>query len=400
MIHALKPKLHHFAWGSTTSIPSMLGIEPTDQPVAEAWFGEVAEIVTPGGGTTTLGEMISEDRIGTLGHPNLSDPRHELPYLVKLLAARWPLSIQVHPSSDAAEVGFERENALGIPVNHPTRLYRDRNAKPEAILALEHFEMLAGFRDPIETASLIGTLSVPSLKPTAELLRAGGAEALRNAVTDLCALEVDAVAIAVEEIAAACGGSVPPEYASLCQWIGDLTKKFPNDVGVVIALLMNHIVLERFDLAFVDVGVVHSYLGGLGLEIMGNSDNVVRGGLTIKHVDVFELLRQLNFEPGFPFIVRSSERQDSAAEFTVPTDRFNLSVLEVGVDGTVFEVDGPEIVVVLEGGATVTELVGDSPPGVGLGLGLGEAAFIGAVTRRYRIDGPGRLGRVTPGSAA
>lgn len=395
MIKPITPQLHHYAWGSTTSIPEILGIEVTDEPVAEAWFGELAEVVTPDGAVQTLGEMIASDPLSALGHARLDDLRHALPYLVKFLAAGWPLSIQVHPPVEAARPGFERENALGIPVDHPSRTYRDPNGKPEVILALEHFEMLAGFRDPLESAAFIDALGIPALRQTAEVLRSGGAQALRQAVTDLYALDVDAVMTIVEQVAHACANEPPGPHERVCFWVGNLANEFPHDVGVVIAMLMNHVVLERFDLAFVDVGIVHSYLSGLGLEVMGNSDNVVRGGLTIKHVDGLELLRLLNFEPGLPYLVRSSERTLAADRFSVPTDRFELSLVELEADVLELEVDGPEILVVLEGAATVEQI----DPGEAIELPTGAAAFIGAATDRYRIKGRGMLARIAPGPA-
>lgn len=395
MISQITPQLHHYAWGSTTSIPEILGIEASGRPVAEAWFGELAEVATVDGIVQTLGEMIAGNRIKTLGHTGIDDPRHELPYLVKFLAAAWPLSIQVHPSTEVAQSGFERENTLGIPTDHPSRIYRDPNGKPEVILALEHFELLAGFRNPTETAALIDALGIPALKETAEELRTGGAGGLRNAVSDLYALDVDTVVSIVDQIAHACRQEPLGEHERVCFWVGSLAEKFPDDVGVVMALLMNHVVLERFDLAFVDVGIVHSYLGGLGLEVMGNSDNVVRGGLTIKHVDGPELLRLLNFEPGLPPLVRATEDAEATERFSVPTDRFGLSLIEFGVDGLELVAEGPEVLVVLEGSATVEEFESS----VKFELEVGGAAFVGAATDRFRITGGGQLARIVPGAA-
>lgn len=395
MLIPIAPQLHHYAWGSTTSIPEILGIEATGEPIAEAWFGESAQVMTSKGPVQTLGQTIADDLKGTLGRVALDDERHPLPYLVKFLAAAWPLSIQVHPPVDAARLGFERENALGIPVDHPSRTYRDPNGKPEVILALEHFEMLAGFHDPVESAAIIDALDIPALKQTADVLRIGGAEALRQAVTGLYALDVDAVITIVDQVVNACAHELPAAHERVCFWVGKLAREFPHDVGVVVALLMNHLVLERFDLAFVDVGIVHSYLGGLGLEVMGNSDNVVRGGLTIKHIDGLELLRVLNFEPGLPHVVRCSEHAETGGRFSLPTDRFKLSLVDPESDDVELKVDGPEIVVVLEGAAAIEQ--GDRKERIE--LPMGGATFIGATTDRYNITGHGRLARITPGSS-
>lgn len=394
MIHAITPKLFHYAWGSTTSIPDMLGMEATDLPVAEAWLGDVARVVGADGTSMTLADLIADDPTSALGHARLD----ELPYLVKLLAAQSPLSIQVHPTATAARVGYDRECSLGIPETHPTRIFRDRNPKPEAILALEHFELLAGFRDPAETAKLIRALPVPALERTAALLSANGAAAIRNAVTELCALEVEVVSAIIDGIVAASTGAFPVEHAAVVRRVTDLAASYPADIGVVLALLMNHVVLERFDLAFIDVGVVHTYLGGLGLEVMGNSDNVIRGGLTVKHVDVTELLHQLDFEPGLPLVVRQSERPDAKTGLAIPTEQFRLSLIRIDDASIEFKGEGPEIVVVLEGQFTVTEFGegGDAAP---IDLRLGQAVFIGAITERYRVVGRGRLGRVVRGTA-
>lgn len=399
MIHTITPKLFHYAWGSTRAIPDMLGLDATDQPVAEAWFGDVADAIAADGSKTTLGDLIARDPTSALGHRSVTDARPELPYLAKLLAAQQPLSIQVHPSAEAAANGFELENSLGIPQNDPNRVYRDCNAKPEVILALGHFELLGGFRDPLESAMLIESLSVPALKPTTELLSAGTTESLRSAVTDLCTLDVDAITVAVDQVAVACAGPILPDYAASMAWIGDLAKKFPSDVGILLALLMNHVTLERFDVAFVDAGVVHTYLGGIGFEVMGNSDNVVRAGLTVKHIDLSELLRIMKFEPCLPHIVRAGEQLGAATTFDVPTNRFDLSLVRIHDVWTEFQVLGPELIVVLEGKATVNAMVSGTDGSPPVELRLGQAAFVAADTDSYRVAGTGYLGRVTAGGA-
>lgn len=404
MIRQLLPQIQRFAWGSTTAIPEILGIEVNGEPLAEAWFGACSK-VAPGPVVDLtdhpedpewplLGELVSDSPAEALGDGNGHgiDGHVRFPFLVKFLAAAWPLSIQVHPSSEHAREGFAREHAAGIPLDAPERIYKDPNAKPEAIVALEPFQLLAGFRDPIRSAELIDELAVASLTETAEALRAGGAEGVEAALRHLCDLDGDDVVKVVAESVEACdraaSGSAP--YAEQCRWVARLGRDFPADVGVVFALLMNHLHLDPFDLAFVPVGMVHSYLIGSGLEVMGNSDNVVRGGLTIKPTHLDELLRVVDFAPRGPTVVRGGAREGGPYE--IPSDAFAVDVIDIREGSAAHHAsDGPEIIVTLDG--SIDALHDTNTPA--LPLSRGAAAFVAASTGDYRLAGEGRVARIT-----
>lgn len=404
MIRLLLPQIQRFAWGSPTAIPEILGIEVNGEPLAEAWFGATSQ-VAPGpvidltdrpkdGEWPLLGELVSDSPRIVLGDDSERgvDGHLRFPFLVKFLAAAWPLSIQVHPSVDHARAGFARENSAGIPLDSPERIYKDPNAKPEAIVALEPFQLLAGFRDPVGSAELIDELGIASLASVAEVLRRGGAAGVEAALRHLCQLEEDAAAKTVSEVVAACDQASRENttHAEQCGWVARLGRDFPADVGVVFALLMNHLHLDPFDLAFVPEGMVHSYLVGSGLEVMGNSDNVVRGGLTIKPTHLDELLQVVDFEPGLPKVVRADG--GAAGSYDIPSDAFALDVIDIrGDSATHHASEGPEIIVTLDGAVDAHH---DSEEAA-LPLSRGAAAFVAAGTGRYRLAGEGRIARIT-----
>lgn len=290
-----------YAWGSRTAIAELLGREPSGEPEAELWLGAHAGspsvIVDPvqTGGARTLAEWIAADPRQALGADAASA---RLPFLLKLLAAESPLSLQAHPTPDQAREGFDREEAAGVPIDAAHRNYRDPFPKPELIYALsDRFEALCGFRSVASFRADIVALGDPGLAPLIE--RASSDAALPHLVRWLSegGPEVDAIVGRVASAPAA-----PP-------LVTRLAAEYPGDPGIVIALLLNHVTLRRGQALYLPAGNIHAYLSGLGVELMTASDNVLRGGLTPKHVDVPELLRVLDFsvvpvpylEPSHPF---------------------------------------------------------------------------------------------------
>ncbi|NUP19924.1 MAG: mannose-6-phosphate isomerase, class I, partial [Streptomyces sp.] len=275
-----------YAWGSTTAIPQLLGIEPTGEPQAEMWMG-----AHPGAPSRTargtLVEVIDADPERELGATAVAKFGPRLPFLLKILAAGAPLSLQVHPNLAQAKEGYEDEERRGIPVAAGHRNYKDANHKPELICALTEFDGLCGFRDPLQAADALDGLGVDSLKPYVDLLHAHPEDAaLREVLTAILTADPDEMARTVADAAAACtrlGG----DYARYA----DIAHHFPGDPGVIAAMLLNHVRLQPGEALFLGAGIPHAYLNGLGVEIMANSDNVLRCGLTPKHVDVPELLR-------------------------------------------------------------------------------------------------------------
>lgn len=256
---------HHYAWGDRTAIPHLLGLPADGRPWAELWFG------THHGGSASL--LDGHSLIAVAG---------ELPYLLKVLAAAEPLSMQTHPDAATASAGFDREDAAGIALHDPARTYRDRAAKPELVCALTSFEALCGFRPVADTVQLLRWLGAHHL---ASILHREGLEAV---ITGLYRGTVDTT-----EALQACAGHSTAEALL----VSELAARYPGDPSVVVTLLLNRVTLAPGQALFLGPGNLHAYLAGTAVEVMGASDNVVRGGLTRKHVDVEELLAVLRYEP-------------------------------------------------------------------------------------------------------
>ncbi|MFE3169567.1 mannose-6-phosphate isomerase, class I [Streptomyces sp. NPDC059224] len=309
-----------YAWGSPTAIPTLLGVEPSGEPQAEMWMGahRGAPSRTARG---TLVDVVDANPKAELGEAAVAKFGPRLPFLLKILAAGAPLSLQVHPNLEQAREGYEDEERRGIPVDAPHRNYKDANHKPELICALTEFDGLCGFRAPEQSAGLLAALGVDSLKPYVDLLRAHPEEAaLREVLTAILSADREEMAHTVAETAAACarlGGEYQP-YA-------DIAHHYPGDPGVIAALLLNHVRLQPGEALFLGAGIPHAYLDGLGVEIMANSDNVLRCGLTPKHVDVPELLRVVRFEAGDAGVLRPEAAPDGEEVYETPIDEFRLS---------------------------------------------------------------------------
>ncbi|SED13480.1 mannose-6-phosphate isomerase, type 1 [Streptomyces sp. 2231.1] len=358
-----------YAWGSATAIPHLLGVEPTGEPQAEMWMG-----AHPGApsrtGRGTLVEVIDADPEQELGAAAVAKFGPTLPFLLKILAAGAPLSLQVHPDLRQAEEGYADEERRGIPIDAPHRNYKDANHKPELICALTEFDGLCGFRDPLATADLLDGLGVDSLKPYVDLLHAHPAEAaLREVLTAVLSADPAEMAHTVAEATAACtrlGGDYAP-YA-------DIAHHYPGDPGVIAAMLLNHVRLQPGEALFLGAGIPHAYLNGLGVEIMANSDNVLRCGLTPKHVDVPELLRIVRFEPSDAGVLRPEASPDDEEVYETPIDEFRLSRFVLPEGGTTHDVtrDTPQILLCTAGSVRAGEH--ELTPGRSVFVPAGEKA--------------------------
>lgn len=370
-----------YAWGSTTAIPRLLGVEPTGEPQAEMWMG-----AHPGAPSLTargpLTEVIAEDPAKELGRGVVARFGPRLPFLLKILAAGAPLSLQVHPDLEQAREGYEDEERRGIPIDAPHRNYKDANHKPELICALTEFDGLCGFRTPDEAAALLAALDVDSLKPYVDLLRAHPRDAaLREVLTAVLSADRDEMARTVTETAAACdrlGGAHAP-YA-------DIAHHYPGDPGVIAAMLLNYVQLQPGEALFLGAGVPHAYLNGLGVEIMANSDNVLRCGLTPKHVDVPELLRVVRFEASDPGVLRPEESPGGEEVYATPIDEFRLSryVLAEGAAPHDLTRETPQILLCTAGSVHVDGIV----------LAPGRSVFVPA-GERTQVSGSGTIFRAT-----
>lgn len=331
-----------------------------------------------------------EGQLGVAAHARFGAT---LPFLVKVLAADEPLSLQAHPSTAQAVEGYQREERLGIPVSSPERNYRDASHKPELLVALQPFEALAGFRPAARTVELLRALAVSDLDPFIDLLNDQfDADSLRALFTTWITApqpDLDVLVPAVLEGAIHYVSSDADEFAAEARTVLELGERYPGDAGVLAALLLNRISLTPGEAIFLPAGNLHTYLSGVGLEVMANSDNVLRGGLTPKHVDVPELLRVLDFTPTTEEVLRAKTHADGPeVVYDTPTDEFTVSVFtldgpylghEVDAPAHCGVSDGPQVLLCTEGSVTVHGKSGE------LTLHRGAAAWVAA------DDGPIRL---------
>lgn len=389
----LEGAVRSYAWGSRTALAELAGrATPSDHPEAELWFGShpgdparIAGAATSGDEADLL-QVIRADPRGVLGPEVVDAFGTRLPFLIKLLAAAEPLSLQAHPSLAQAREGYAAEEAAGIPRDSPQRNYRDDNHKPELVVALTEFDALAGFRDPHRTVALLEALAVPALEPSIALLReepdAQGLRTLFTTWITLPSLGLTELAPAVVEAAVGLAESTDdPEFALAAQTTVDLAREYPGDVGPLAALLLNRVRLQPGQGLYLPAGNLHAYLHGVGVEIMASSDNVLRGGLTPKYVDVPELLRVLDFTPcPQPVVVPEPDALPGVQRYRTPTREFALSVIRLAAGQTVLlEEPGPRVVLVTAGAVAVS--CGDQA----LRVPAGAAAFADAT------DGPLQL---------
>ncbi|MFJ3925382.1 mannose-6-phosphate isomerase, class I [Streptomyces sp. NPDC090022] len=372
-----------YAWGSTTAIPALLGVEPTGEPQAELWMGAhhgAPSRLDRGTGEATLTDVIAADPERELGAATVAKFGPRLPFLLKILAAGAPLSLQVHPDLAQARAGFADEESRGIPLHASHRNYKDANHKPEMLCALTPFDGLCGFRPPLEAAELLSGLDVDSLKPYVDLLHAHPEDAaLREVLTAVLTADPEEMARTVTEAAAAAerlGGPYAPYVP--------LAHHFPGDPGVIAAMLLHHVRLQPGEAMFLGAGVPHAYLDGMGVELLANSDNVLRAGLTPKHVDVPELLKVVRLEPGEPHILRPEGNGEEVYE--APIDEFRLSrfVLPPGAAPVTVPAGAPEILLCTAGRPKAGELT----------LAPGESVFVPA-DERVELSGSGTIYRAT-----
>ncbi|HZG05674.1 MAG TPA: mannose-6-phosphate isomerase, class I [Streptomyces sp.] len=395
-----------YAWGSTTAIPELLGTEPTGEPQAELWMGAhpgAPSRIDRGGGETALSQVIEADPEGELGAATVRAFGPRLPFLLKVLAAASPLSLQVHPDLAQAGEGFADEEERGVPIDAPHRNYKDANHKPELICALTPFTGLCGFRRPAETAALLEALDVDALKPYADILRARPEdEALSEVLTAVLSADRQAVAETVAAAAGAArrlGAGGGPGAEAYAAYAG-IADHYPGDPGVLAAMLLNVVRLEPGEALYLGAGVPHAYLEGLGVEIMANSDNVLRCGLTPKHVDVPELLRVVRFEPTAPQVLRPEAAPGGEEVYAAPVEEFRLSRYVLTPDDASRTLDGgaPQILLCTDGEITLRETGHtegrSADDGGGLTLARGRSAFVRA-SDRVTVSGGGTLFRAT-----
>jgi mannose-6-phosphate isomerase len=383
-VFALDCVVKPYAWGSRSAIAMLCRRPaPSPEPEAELWMGAhplgSSRVRLPSG-DRSLADWASSEPARVLGAAH-QQRFGRLSFLLKVLAAEEPLSLQVHPSLEQARAGFAREEAAKVPLEAANRNYKDDNHKPELLVALGPFEALSGFRSNQEIRGLFARLSIPELDALSS-----ANSSLPSLFAAILSLSADArrrIAApfieATRREAAASGND-----ARAFEWAERLARKYPEDPGAIASLMLRHVSLRAGEGIYLGAGNLHAYLSGLGIEIMASSDNVLRGGLTPKYVDVAELLRVIDFEAQEPALVRTNDDGD----FDTPAPEFQLSRFDLPSEAP-FEVEthGPEIVLVTRGQLTVRSAEGE------VTLRSGESAFAPGSLTSYVVSGAGELYR-------
>jgi mannose-6-phosphate isomerase len=389
----LQPVIRPYAWGSRTGIAELQGRPvPAPGPEAELWMG--AHPSAPSGvAETTLDAVIAADPDRELGPACVARFGPRLPFLLKVLSADQALSIQLHPSRAQAQAGFRAEHQRGVPPAE--RNYVDDWPKPELLCALTPFEVLAGLRPPREAAAVLRALSVAELAPlAAELDAATDPESLSHALAAILEWPQASRDQLVSAVVAACGALAATDspYAGACAATVRVARDHPGDLGVVAMLLMRHAVLAPGQAVFMPAGGLHAYLRGTGIEVLANSDNVVRAGLTRKHIDVPELLRLLDPAVTVP-VLTPAPLGDGVTWFDTPAPEFRLYVADLAEPVIPMPADGPRIALCTGGAATLRTDSGET-----VKLPRGESCFIPAADGPLHACGPARLFLAAPGA--
>ena len=407
-MHRLTNPVRPYAWGSRSHIPKLCGWPVGDEPVAEMWFGAHPADPSRVEDGRGLDEVIARSPEALLGAHVAGSFGPRLPFLMKLLAAAEPLSLQVHPTSEQARIRFAEQNAAGIPLTAAERSYQDASHKPELIYALTRFEGMAGFRDTTRTAAILRMFELPWLDAVAAELADTPTpfQSLRRVVSEMLATSgeelherLQQLRIAAEDAEARAHrpqsrmrppdveqSSLERESLRVIAQTKALVDRYPQDAGVLVTLLLNHVVLAAGEAMFIAAGVIHAYTSGCGVEIMAASDNVLRAGLTPKHVDIAEVLEVTDFTPTAPPIWAGTQVPDADGVLLAPpVKEFELVVARTGAGEQVTRGAGPMIVLCLDGETRVStqESLEKLTPG--------EAVFVGDSDGRTQLAGTARF---------
>lgn len=386
-MQVLHGTFQHHAWGTTDAIPELLGRPADGTPVAEYWLG--AHPLAPSDVDGVRLDALVAANPQVIGEASRAAFGDRLPYLVKVLSARHALSLQAHPSRDQAEEGFAKENAAGLAADAPERTYRDDWPKPELLIALNEFRGLAGFRDPKRTAALFGGLGVADelASVIGPLTERKGSAALAEVFLDVLSLNGERARLSELVCAAAMRRKdAPGELGEFSRTILELDEVFPTDPSIIAAALMNRVTLSPGEGLYVPAGQMHAYLSGTGVEVMANSDNVIRGGLTSKHVDVGELVKVVDFEPSTPKPIQPVAARDGVEKYPTPCEEFDVWRITSGSGHGPINLPGAKsarILLLTEGEAELA--IGSER----LKLHRGEAAFLPATDPTATISGDG-----------
>lgn len=386
-ISIMKNTVQDYAWGSYTAIPEILGQKAVDKPQAELWMGahpKAPSKVQCNGEWMSLLKLIETNPEDILGERASKAFNNSLPFLFKVLAAAKPLSIQAHPSRDQAKEGFERENRIGIPFDAPHRNYRDPNHKPECICALTPFWALNGFRKISEMVSLFRKVNPKGLEEGVEaLLKQPDSRGLKEFFRTLMTMDKERQKQIVDDAVKKAHLVSNDDFCF--QWILKLHQEYPSDIGVLSPLFLNLVCLSPGQAMFLPAGELHAYLDGVGIELMSNSDNVLRGGLTPKHVDVKELMAVLTFGERSVEVIETEEQSETERVYPTRAEEFVLSVIALrrGLSHISGENRSVEILLCTDGKATINEYGKNDA----ITIVRGNSVVVPASIPKYNIEG-------------
>jgi len=398
-VDPLRNTIHPYAWGSPTAIPQLLGVDnPTGAPQAELWMGAhptAPSRLNRSGREVSLDQVVAAAPEVELGKATAERFGGRLPFLLKVLAARRALSIQLHPDRAQAEAGFAAEEARGVLRNARERVYVDDWPKPEVLCALTSFEVLAGLRPAAQAAEILSRLEVDALGTFSGDLRADPkpAAVARALATLLSWPQAERAALVGDVVESAARlAAERSEFQAAYDAVARMAQDHPGDIGLVCSLLMNHAIVQPGQALFMGAGGLHAYIRGTGIELMANSDNVIRAGLTPKHIDVPELVRVLDPEVAVP-ILTARQVAPGVEEFETPVPEFRLRRLRVAPE-TSFIVPGeglPRILLCVEGTAAAAS--GDQT----LELRCGRSCYLSATDPDVTLTGDALLFLASPG---
>ena len=384
--------IQNYAWGSRTSLNQLFQIDnPEDEHQAEMWMGAhrngCSQVMLDNGETSLLSELVRGNMTDILGQ-EIADAFGELPYLFKVLAAEKALSVQVHPSKYQAEAGFAKENLELIQLDEPHRNYKDSNHKPELVYALTPYQAMNGFRPTQEIIHNLGALNSETLNTLlAALEKRPNEKNFAKFFGQLLSIEGKEKNMLIKQLLEHIQSL--EQHHETETLILSLADQYPGDIGLLTPLMLNVLTLQPGDAMYLDSCVPHAYISGTALEIMANSDNVLRAGLTPKHIDVQELVHCTKFEETpADKIVFQPKVEGNCLFYDVPVSDFKFRVYELGEQTTDIETQSANIVLCFEGQTTLTHGGGTS-----MTLKAGESAFIPAKTARYVLTGRGRCAR-------
>ena len=386
----LKNSLQHYEWGTFDVLPWLLGItNPQQQSQAEVWVGAhpkaPSEVIFPEG-SVMLDKLISSQPHAVLGSRSIARFGPKLPFLFKILSARKALSIQAHPDLAQAQIGFDHEEAIGIPITSPERNYQDANHKPELLYALTPFHGLIGFRPIDEIVHLLKLAGEQQLLLWAELLQKEKESALASFYSWLLLLSPKEVTHLLSAIAPSLQFNPEPAFTEIQR----LAQEFPGDSGIFAPLVLNLVSLVPGEAIFIPVRTPHAYLRGTGVEVMACSDNVLRAGLTQKHIASDELLDTVIFKSMQPEIIRPPVI-GMEQRFSVPVDDFELSIvrLQQGNHFSVGTSADAEVLYCLKGEISLTNELGESWL-----LTPATSVLLPAASTGWQLSGHGKIARV------